>query len=118
MVSSDCGVDVDEGKRTCGASDFASDFRIRLSANGDAYLVPGNGALVAVDTHGRWSLEDCIAGGYSAEEVRVDNLDVDSRACVQSNKGRYAEVFGFSRSELPPGVVVTFITWPGRSDLQ
>lgn len=116
MVATDCGVDVDNGKAICGKADSTQDFSVRLSGNGEAYLVPGHGVLIALDTHGRWSLQDCIASGYSAEAVRVDNLDADTRVCVQSNKGRYAEVFGFTRSETPSGLKLTYITWPGKSD--
>jgi hypothetical protein len=73
-VSVECGVDADEGKRICTTRDSLSDFGVRRGNNGEIYLIPGNGARLAVDTHGQWSLADCAAAGYSSRELGVDQL--------------------------------------------
>jgi hypothetical protein len=113
-VSAACGVDVDGGKMICSQPDSAADFGARFGENGEAYLVPGNGAGLALDTHGQWRLQDCMDARYSRAEVKVDNLPLGSRVCVQSNDGRYAELFGFAR--LVQSLKLTFITWHGKSD--
>jgi hypothetical protein len=115
-VLTNCGVDVDTGKTTCTARDSNSDFGVRLGENGEAYLVPRNGARLAVDTHGQWSLQDCVAAGYSSTEVRVDNLALGTRVCVLTNGNRYAELYGFVKSDDGASVRMTYLTWPGKSD--
>jgi Carboxypeptidase regulatory-like domain len=115
-IATNCGVDVDTGKTTCTARDSNSDFGVRLGENGAAYLVPRNGASVARDSHGQWSLDDCVTAEYSGAEVRVDNLVLGIRVCVHANGGRYAEVHSIRKSDDGARVRMTFLTWPGKSD--
>jgi len=107
-----CGLDADGGKTICKASDSTVDFRAHAGDNGEIYLSPAKGASIALDTGGQWSLSDCKNASYSSSDVRVDQLKHSSRVCVRTNGGRYAEVYGFGKSDDGSGVRLTYLTWP------
>lgn len=110
-VPLNCGVDADGEGTKCNASDSSIDFRVQAGNNGEIYLSPAKGARIALDTLGEWTKEGCVNAAYPASQLRGDQLKHNYRVCVHTNKGRYAEVFGFYKSPADGTVHLTFETW-------
>src|ERR1051326_617427 len=123
-----CAVDIDEGHVFCTVEldgrgiipperDKNSDFWVKIEVNGAVYLKSRNGARFALNPPTESSKQGCISASYSSRDVRIDGLPIGSRVCIQTNRGRYAQV-GFLGvvKQKAARLKAAFVTWAGPPD--
>jgi hypothetical protein len=77
------------------------------------YLVPKNGAALAVVGNRSVGFAGCRSANYGDEAVSLDKLQKGTFICAQTDEGRYSE---FSFDDLYPGssrltLKITYTTW-------
>jgi len=100
--------DLDRGR--VGGDD--SDLWFEAETSDLLYLVPRNGARIAVGDRSNRGYAGCSAARYSSDRVSLRDIPVGSYVCVRTNQGRVSQfrVNGISRGT-PKTLSIGYMTW-------
>jgi len=80
--------DIDNGRVTSGRG---ADIWFRAVDHARRFLVPRNGAKIAVGDRSNRGFAGCRAARYSARPVQLRSIPVGSYVCVKTSAGRFSQ---------------------------
>jgi len=76
------------------------------------YLVPMNGAMLALMPDGKFGFAECSAANFSLEKIDLERLSSGTHLCILTNESRYADIAIIEAAGPSPGLLkMTFTTW-------